>query len=333
MRDFIKKWLFVITTIFNFNFFLFSQSQTSLTTINLTLKHYEVIEDSEVFFLDDIIEESLSSPFKGMALGTIEGGTVKITAEEIMNKLSVIDGYNIIISGDYVLVSRLVEEEDPEVQSVNNRLPLDCLRQHIESFIDNQQFKLEITVQNTIPKCNLNLEYDKIVWQLPKVKHGLKDIDKFRNLVVLLDGKKVKTQLDIKLYSWIYLSKVKLRKDDLLKEDKFIKKYSDITLFENRESVITDLSLLDSASYVFKQDVGGGEILSMEQIRRLPDICSGEKLVAVMNNGGIELRMRVTASSDGFADKLISVETEDKKKFNGYLRRGQSEGELYVEIH
>ena len=90
---------------------------------------------------------------------------------------------------------------------------------------------------------------------------------------------------------------------------------------------------MDSASYVFKQDVGGGEILSMEQIRRLPDICSGEKLVAVMNNGGIELRMRVTASSDGFADKLISVETEDKKKFNGYLRRGQSEGELYVEIH
>ncbi len=333
MFNFKKKWLFLITTIFNFNFFLFSQSQTSVTTINLTLKHQEIIEGRSDFFLEDVIEQTLPLSFKGIKLGTVEDNTVKITSEELMEQLASIKDYNIIISGDYVLVSKLSEEDEPEVQTVNTRLPLNCLRQHIESFIDNQQFKLEITVQNTTPKCNLNLEYDKIVWQLPKVKHGLQDIDKFRNLIVVLDEKKIKTQLDIKLHSWIYLSKVKLRKDDLLKEDNFIKKYSDITLFENRESLVTDLSLLDSGRYAFTQDIGGGEILNMEQIRRLPDICSGEKLAAVMNNAGIELRIRVTAKNDGFIDKLISVETEDKKKFNGYLRQGQSEGELYVEIH
>ena len=333
MFDSIKKWLFAITTIFTFTFNLFSESENFSTTINLTLKHQEVIEGRRDFFLDDIIKESLVFPFKGLKIGSLENGSVKITAEDLLDKLSTIKGYNIIISGNYVLISQLSEESEPENSVINNRLPLDCLKQHIESFIDNRQFKLEIAVQNTLPKCDLNAEYDNIVWQLPKIKHALQDIDNFRNLTVILDGKKVKTQLDIKLYSWIYLSKVKLKKDDLLKEDKFIRKYSDITLLENRESLITDFALLEAANYAFKKDIGSGEILDAEKIYRLPDICVGEKLTAVMNNSGIELQIRVTANSDGFVNKQISVLTEDKKKINGYLRRGQSEGELYVEIH
>ena len=43
MFDSIKKWLFVITTIFTFTFNLFSESENFSTTINLTLKHQEVI--------------------------------------------------------------------------------------------------------------------------------------------------------------------------------------------------------------------------------------------------------------------------------------------------
>lgn len=333
MQSPIKKWLFVITTIFSFNFILFSQSQTFPITVHLTLKHQKVVDERRDFFLDDIIEETLFPPFKGLKIGALEGRTVKVTAEELMDKLSAIKGYTIIISGNYVLVSQSVKEEEPKKRIVNNRVPLDNLRQYIESFIDNRQYKLEIAVRNTIPECNLNAEYDNIVWQLPKIKHGLQDIDKFRSLIVILDDKKVKTQLDIKLYSWIYLSKVKQKKDDLLMENTFTRKYSDITLLENPESLITDFALLESAKYVFKRDVGGGEILTMEDIRRLPDICSGEKLTAVMNNSGIELRIRATADNDGFVDKQISVSTEDKRKFSGYLRRGQSEGELYVEIH
>lgn len=333
MQMFINKWLFVITTIFSFNFILFAQSEDSFVTLNLTLKHREIIEERKDFFLDDIVEETLIPPFKGLKIGTLETGTVKVTAEELLDKLSVVKGCNIIISGNYVLVSQLMKEEEPKDFPLNSRLPLDNLRQYIESFIDNQQYKLEIVVRNTIPKCNLNAEYDKIVWQLPKIKHGLQDIDKFRSLTVTLDDKKIKTQLDIKLYSQIYLSKVKQKKDDLLKENNFIKKYSDITLLEDRESLITDFALLESADYVFKHDIGGGEILTAEKIRRLPDICAGEKLTVVMNNSGIELRIRAAADNDGFVDKQISVSTEDKRKFNGYLRRGQSEGELYVEIH
>lgn len=327
-----RKWLFVITTIFAFNFILFSQSQESSVTVNLTLKHHEVIDERNDFFLDDIVEETLFPPFKGMKIGTLEDGTVRVTAEELIDKLSSIKNRNIIISGNYVLVSQSVKEEQKERQ-VNNRLPLDNLRQYIESFIDNRQYELEIAVRSTNPVCNLNAEYDKIVWQLPKIRHGLHDIDKFRNLTVTLDGKKIKTQLDIKLYSWIYLSKVKQKKDDLLKENNFIKKYSDITLLENTDALITDFALLEPADYVFTHDISGGEILTAENIRRLPDICAGEKLTVVKNGMGIELRMRATADDDGFVDKQISVSTEDKRKFNGYLRRGQSEGELYVEIH
>lgn len=333
MQSLIKKWLFAITTIFSFHFVLFSQSQRFSSTVHLTLKHREVIDERKDFFLDDIIEEPLFSPFKGLKIGTLEGRTVKITAQELMDKLSAIKGYTIVISGDYALVSQSVKEVEPKELPANNRLPLDNLRQYIESFIDNQQYKLEIAVRSTSPECSLNAEYDNIVWQLPKIKRGLQDIDKFRNLTVVLDNKKIKTQLDIKLYSWIYLSKVKQKKDDLLKENTFTKKYSDITLLENPESLITDFTLLKSAKYVLTHDIGGGEILTAENIRRLPDICSGEKLTAVMNNSGIELQIRATADNDGFVDKQISVSTEDKRKFNGYLRRGQSEGELYVEIH
>ena len=57
------------------------------------------------------------------------------------------------------------------------------------------------------------------------------------------------------------------------------------------------------------------------------------ELTAVTNSAGIELRIRVTAENDGFIDKQISVLTEDKKKINGYLRRLEPKGELYVEIH
>jgi flagella basal body P-ring formation protein FlgA len=334
MLSFKKKWLFVITTIFSFSFILFSQSPTPSVTLNLTLKHQEIIEGRSDFFLEDVIEQTLPSSFKGIKLGTIEDNTVKITSEELLDKLSSIKGYNIIISGNYVLVSKLAEnDEEEQPQKSNNRLPLECLKEHLESFIDRQQFKLEITVQSTQPKCNLNLEYDKIVWQLPKIKHGLRDIDKFRNLIVVLDGKKIKTQLDIKLHSWIYLSKVKLKKDDLLKENNFIKKYSDITLIDDIDGIITDFNLLGNYAYALKQDIGTGSILNMEHIRRLPDICTGEKLTAVTNSAGIELRIRVTAENDGFIDKQISVLTEDKKKINGYLRRLEPKGELYVEIH
>lgn len=324
--------MFVITTIFTFNFTLFSQPKESSVTVNLTLKHQQIIEDRNDFFLDDIVEETLLPPFKGVKIGTLENGTIKITAEELIDKLSPIKNCNLIISGNYVLVSQSVKEK-PKVHKANNRLPLDNLRQYIESFIDNHQYELKIAVRSTNPNCNLNAEYDEIVWQMPKIRHGLRDIDKFRNLTVILDGKKIKTQLDIKLYSWIYLSKVKQKKDDLLKENNFIKKYSDITLLENTDALITDFALLEKADYVFTHDMGGGEILTTENIRRLPDICAGEKLTVVMNSLGVELRMRATADNDGFIDKQISVSTEDKRKFNGYLRRGQSEGELYVEVH
>ena len=133
MLSFKKKWLFVITTIFSFSFILFSQSPTPSVTLNLTLKHQEIIEGRSDFFLEDVIEQTLPSSFKGIKLGTIEDNTVKITSEELLDKLSSIKGYNIIISGNYVLVSKSAEnDEEEQPQKSNNRLPLECLKEHLE---------------------------------------------------------------------------------------------------------------------------------------------------------------------------------------------------------
>lgn len=329
------KKLLVSFIIINLRIILFSEPNSFLDPpiFFLTMKENVYLKSGETILLRDLVKEKWEGSWMELPISRIKNGTTRVTANQIMDKLCSVKGQTFSLSGDYTLVypeGAWEEKKGVPENPVLFHTPIAVLKRHLESWIDFEQFHLEIFPSKVTPQRDLaNQEYAEIKWQLPMVREGISDISKFRKLNLSLDGQKVQAELDVRLYSFIYLSKVKQEKDDLFKKENYTKQYCDITMISDPGDLVFYPELLEGS--VFRESVGAGTILKNRQLSKNPDILKGETVKVLIRRNGIELKLQGKAEENGYVERKISVRTETKKRLSGYLKE-EANGEFYVKV-
>lgn len=314
---------------------LFISSTICINTfgITLTLKNNADFYDGKIY-IKDVVVEKAPQEIGDILLIETDKTELKLTPIEIINVLYNNGIKGVKISGAFVILKDFASYTPDQTTDIAQTPPpttllLKPIRDHIYSFIDKNRFKLELFIIDTIPTIDENGNYENIRWELPIIKDGIKDIDKFRNLTVFLDNTPVKIRLDLRVYSNVFISKEKIKKDDLFIKEKFAIKYCDITTISNYENLLYDLN--DKANFIFKESVGIGTILRADQIMKMPDAIKGENVTVKLSYNDIILSISGQILEDGHFGKIVNVKTATGKKLTGILRK-TNEGKI-VEVN
>lgn len=293
-----------------------------LNPSGFTLKS-RVEPDGIFLFFKDVVFENIDSTIGNIPVyDTKDGLPIKLTSAMIMEKLFNSGINNVTLKGNYVIAESkpLSEYSIKEKRENLFSTPIDLLENHIYSFIDKDKFKVKITVLETIPEIDINLFHDNAAWEIPLIKDGLKDINRFRRLRLKVNNRLFTVRMDIGVFADIYISKGNQKKDDLLSVDNFIKKNTDITAISGFENIVFDIG----SNFYLTGNLSNGEILRAGRIARHFDIKRGDVVTVLIERNGISLSVQARALEDGNFNSHLSVRVVNGGNLYGILRNGEN---------
>jgi len=132
----------------------------------------------------------------------------------------------------------------------------------------------------------------------------------FSALVKRDDGSaKMETvSIKVRLYSSVFIAKVKLKKNEKLKRSDFKLVEADVT--NNRKTPFTNVKNIEF--YRTKLILHKGDILNREDVEIEPIVYRGDKLKAKFAEGSVIIEFSVIAKQDGIIGKIIRVSNGHK---------------------
>ena len=213
-----------------------------------------------------------------------------------------------------------------DIENVEN--PINFLINYLSSLIDKEKFKIDVNVVKTEPKIDLETINTNFNWELGKFNNGLKDIIELKKAILFIDKKKHNVTLDINIFTDVYMSKKSFLENDFFSRDNFIKKYLDISIFKDSDSIVFDIDKVSNSKFV--KSIGTGEVLKWTNIKKIPLIVKDEDLKLKIERNSITVEINCKSMQDGYENEKIKIKLSNGRERIGLLKK--SDGEVYVEI-
>jgi flagella basal body P-ring formation protein FlgA len=124
------------------------------------------------------------------------------------------------------------------------------------------------------------------------------------------ENRKIRLSIKVKAYKNILVSKENIKRGTLLDNNNFDVRLVDCITLTDPISSIDALNNFRAASYI-KID----EVLLSNSIEPIPDIESGDKIVAHSIAGNVDIQISAVARQEGSVDEIIRVRTSDNKLY------------------
>ncbi len=323
MRNHIK----LVLTLLIISVSAWAEGGKQFSPLSLTLKPRLTIEANQNLLLQDVVVENVETPLASLVVIKNIAAATKVLPSDVVKLLEANLDSQVSILGDYCVVY-IKKDDNTMTLPAKEMGAIAELKSYLQSYLDPNLFDLELKVIDTKPPVDISRLAKGVRWQLPVVDDVLSDIDRFRRLTIINENNRVLVSLDIKLHSYIYQSKVKQKKDDLLKVNNFTRSRCDITMLKDRESLVFDIDKVSGS--LLKKSIGVGAFLRADSLSKIPDVIKGDSVVVKMKRSGMKLELTSKALSSSRIGKRITVITSTKKRVSGILRK-QNE-QLYVEV-
>ncbi|HOJ63482.1 MAG TPA: flagellar basal body P-ring formation chaperone FlgA [Spirochaetota bacterium] len=295
-----------------------------LFSLNITLKEKIFITES-IVYLKDIVKENIDTPIDTIYF-KIEKTPFFINSDTILKELNKNGIFDVNIIGSGTIVTILKKEEIIEEGS-NKKNAIKFLEDYLSQYVDSK-FKISIDVKKVEPDIDIfNLEKD-FNWEIEKFEKGLKDILNLKKVFLIIDNKKYTVNLNVHIYTNIYISKRHFLKNDILKADSFTIKYVDISTYIEPDNIIFDIEKAENLKFV--NSIGAGEVLRWKDLIKMPLVVKDENCKAILKKKNFEITLLVTALTDGYENQKIKIKIKNGKELVGTLRNNN--GEIYVEL-
>ncbi|HOV15833.1 MAG TPA: flagella basal body P-ring formation protein FlgA, partial [Spirochaetota bacterium] len=108
----------------------------------------------------------------------------------------------------------------------------------------------------------------------------------------------------------------------------FIKKYLDISIFKESDSIVFDIDKVPNSKFI--KSIGTGEVLKWTNIKKIPLVVKEEDLKLKIIRNSITVEINCKSMQDGYENEKIKIKLSNGRERMGLLKKDN--GEIYVEI-
>ncbi len=300
-----------------------------LNAATITLKE-KCFTDSDTVTLRDMIDKSDTGRIPNIKF-KLKNLPCKIYSSEITDKIIDSGSYDFTVIGDFIAIYKNKTEIPGIQKNIKSSTyfidPITYLENYIKTFFKNNDSFVKIDVVKSEPDIDLSDIHKNFEWQINRINYGLKDLIAQKKIKISVDNKLYDITLKISIYSNIYIAKENIGKNEYFRGSQFYKQNTDITRFNNMETLVFDASSLNNSRFI--SNVSTGEVLRYNLLKEVPLVRKGENIKYIFKKDAIEITSDCTLLQDGIENEKIKFRLPNGTERYGIIR--QNQGSLYVE--